>query len=174
MVAALIGGQEWGRGEGATKKEAEQEAARLALEAFERRGRGRRRREPGSGEPAFSPAEPAEALVAEAGPRLEPSGERRRVAPEPDVLPVEHEPFEQGPEKARPPASPARPARPAAPADDAFSAGIAVPAAPAARPPAAPAPAPAEPAPVRVVPSRKKAPAAWTPPPEGDGFGSGL
>lgn len=43
-VAALIRGQEWGRAVGPTKKDAEQEAARLALEAFERRGRGRRRR----------------------------------------------------------------------------------------------------------------------------------
>ncbi len=43
-VAALIRGREWGRATGTTKKEAEQEAARRALEAWERRGRGRRRR----------------------------------------------------------------------------------------------------------------------------------
>ena len=47
VVAAMIRGQEWGRAEGGTKKEAEQEAAEHALEAFQRRGRGRRRRRGG-------------------------------------------------------------------------------------------------------------------------------
>ncbi len=44
VVAAIIRGQEWGRATGPTKKDAEQEGARMALEAWERRGRGRRRR----------------------------------------------------------------------------------------------------------------------------------
>ncbi len=44
VVAAIIRGQEWGQASGPTKKDAEQDAARLALEAWERRGRGRRRR----------------------------------------------------------------------------------------------------------------------------------
>ena len=44
VVAAVIRGQEWGRARGSTKKDAEQEAARLALEAWGRRGRSRRRR----------------------------------------------------------------------------------------------------------------------------------
>ena len=44
VVAGVIQGQEWGRAAGSTKKEAEQNAARLALEAWGRRGRGRRRR----------------------------------------------------------------------------------------------------------------------------------
>ncbi len=51
-IAAVIRGAEWGRASGATKKEAEQEAARLALEAFQRRGRGRRRRRAGRGDGA--------------------------------------------------------------------------------------------------------------------------
>lgn len=45
VVAAIIHGREWGRASGANKKDAEQEAARMALEAWARRGRGRRRRE---------------------------------------------------------------------------------------------------------------------------------
>jgi len=44
VVAAVIRGQAWGEATGPTKKDAEQEAARLALEAWGRRGRGRRRR----------------------------------------------------------------------------------------------------------------------------------
>ncbi len=43
-VAAVVRGQEYGRANGVNKKEAEQEAARHALEALQHRGRGRRRR----------------------------------------------------------------------------------------------------------------------------------
>ncbi len=50
VVAAIIRGQEWGRASGTTKKDAEQDAARLALEAWGRRGRGRRRRRKRKGE----------------------------------------------------------------------------------------------------------------------------
>ncbi|MDJ0973669.1 MAG: ribonuclease III [Planctomycetota bacterium] len=44
IVAAVIQGKEWGRASGANKKEAEQDAAKKALGAWSRRGRGRRRR----------------------------------------------------------------------------------------------------------------------------------
>ena len=50
-VAAILRGTEYGRAEGINKKEAEQEAARHALEALQRSGRGRRRRSDGRGEP---------------------------------------------------------------------------------------------------------------------------
>ncbi|MCC7138444.1 MAG: ribonuclease III [Planctomycetes bacterium] len=43
-VAAMVRGREYGRASGINKKEAEQEAARHALEALQRRGRTRRRR----------------------------------------------------------------------------------------------------------------------------------
>src|SRR5262245_47261903 len=43
-VAAVVKGTEYGRASGINKKEAEQEAARHALEALRRRGAGRRRR----------------------------------------------------------------------------------------------------------------------------------
>ena len=47
MIAAIVRGTEYGRASGINKKEAEQEAARIALEALMRRGRGRRRRDDG-------------------------------------------------------------------------------------------------------------------------------
>src|SRR5262245_53976876 len=43
-VAAIVRGTEYGRADGINKKEAEQEAARHALDALRRRGAGRRRR----------------------------------------------------------------------------------------------------------------------------------
>ncbi len=49
-VAAVIRGTEYGRASGINKKDAEQEAARHALEALQRSGRGRRRRSDGRGE----------------------------------------------------------------------------------------------------------------------------
>ena len=50
VVAAVIRGTEYGRASGINKKEAEQEAARHALDAITNRGRGRRRRTDGRGE----------------------------------------------------------------------------------------------------------------------------
>lgn len=49
-VAAVLRGTEYGRASGINKKEAEQEAARHALEALQRSGRGRRRRGDARGE----------------------------------------------------------------------------------------------------------------------------
>ena len=49
-VAAVLRGTEYGRADGINKKEAEQEAARHALEALQRSGRGRRRRSDGRGD----------------------------------------------------------------------------------------------------------------------------
>ncbi|MFM8980100.1 MAG: ribonuclease III, partial [Planctomycetia bacterium] len=84
VVAAVIRGQEWGRAGGTTKKEAEQEAARLALEAFQRRGRGRRRQRDEGGLEALRGArdvgehvdddELLAPLASEAGAELPPPG----------------------------------------------------------------------------------------------------
>ncbi len=63
VVAAIIRGQEWGRATGPTKKDAEQEAARLALEAWQRRGRGRRRRRGRKSTPKAVVEAPAEIEV---------------------------------------------------------------------------------------------------------------
>jgi ribonuclease-3 len=57
VVAAVVRGTEYGRATGVTKKEAEQEAARKALETLSRRGRGRRRRG-GAGEDRLREAAP--------------------------------------------------------------------------------------------------------------------
>ena len=67
VVAALIRGQEWGRADGGTKKEAEQEAAQRALEAFQRRGRGRRRRRGGRDDEGLVGAREVGEHVDEAG-----------------------------------------------------------------------------------------------------------
>jgi ribonuclease-3 len=50
VVAAVLRGTEYGRASGINKKDAEQEAARHALEALQRSGRGRRRRNDGRGD----------------------------------------------------------------------------------------------------------------------------
>jgi len=68
VVAAMIRGQEWGRAEGGTKKEAEQEAAEHALEAFQRRGRGRRRRRGGRDDEGLAGAREVGEHVDEAAP----------------------------------------------------------------------------------------------------------
>jgi len=256
VVAALIRGQEWGRAEGGTKKEAVQVAAARALEAFQRRGRGRRRRRDGRDQdglggarevgehvdeatsssphgdddalhggllpaPEFDgpPPELDGSVPEQAGLRPEPYGAwpapARGRAPEPDVDPEdaptaqvpaapprspETRPPEPRPSQARPPApraperrppaaapprasprpapagrSPSRGPAPSAPATPkqapGFAEGLDVPATPAAPPPAK-APAPEHV--VGSVAARKKAPAAWTPPPPDEGFGSGL
>ncbi len=64
----MIRGQEWGRAEGGTKKEAEQEAAQRALEAFQRRGRGRRRRRGGPDDEGLAGAREVGEHVDEAAP----------------------------------------------------------------------------------------------------------
>ncbi|MDA1196319.1 MAG: ribonuclease III, partial [Planctomycetota bacterium] len=72
VVAAIIRGQEWGRASGSTKKEAEQEAASLALEAWSRRGRGRRRRRRRGAEPVDQGPDPVvmeDAIAATPAPR---------------------------------------------------------------------------------------------------------
>ncbi len=73
VVAAVLRGTEYGRAAGINKKEAEQEAARHALEALQRSGRGRRRRNDGRGdgrpEPRAGESRPGDARAADAGPR---------------------------------------------------------------------------------------------------------
>src|SRR5262245_51629386 len=96
VVAAVLRGQEWGRAAGPTKKEAEQEAARRALEAFQRRGRGRRRRRPDRDVGARAVAahvddlEAGEPVAASAGAGFEPgTAAHAPIAREPDVEPLE-------------------------------------------------------------------------------------
>lgn len=196
VVAAVLRGQEWGRAAGPTKKEAEQESARVALEAFQRRGRGRRRRRSGHEADGREPAAHVDEWVAAAPdpreeaslldhePRGAASSARRSepIAPEPDVDPSEPAPAPAPPLPipplpSTPPRAPARrsppspaPRAPAPPSADGFADGLGrvAPAAPPALPPAPPAPAP------DAVPARKKAPAAWSPPAAGEGFDSGL
>ena len=194
VVAALLRGQEWGRAEGATKKEAEQEAARLALEAFQRRGRGRRRRRSGHDlDPHESAAHVDDVGYAPHGDeRASPQGDEPRaaafgrdpIAPEPDVEPHEAPappppspvPVEPRARRADPPASPTRPASPPrpAPSGDGFAEGLGrIDPAPTRHLPVVP-PLPAAAPSSDPAPARRKAPAAWTPPPAGDGFDSGL
>ena len=136
-VAALIRGREWGRATGGTKKEAEQEAARLALEAWERRGRSRRRRrtEAPAGESPAVDAPDAQADDARPGAPAKGGARKRRVRkrrrkprqPELDTEPAR----DQEPEKAPQP-------RAAKPVPEAPRAGKAAPedaAAPAASSP---------------------------------------
>jgi ribonuclease-3 len=118
VVAAVIGGKEWGRAGGPTKKEAEQEAARLALEAWERRGHGRRRRGAGRREgrgplpaaPVEAAAEvratdaPAEPEVREPLPLSPPPLRGGWEEPEPDEAPESSPPAREFEPEAEPPA----------------------------------------------------------------------
>jgi ribonuclease-3 len=194
VVAAVIRGQEWGRASGANKKEAEQEAARRALEAWERRGRGRRRRHADEG-PARHREEPRRPIPAEAdaerGPeRRPPLGEPERpppraIAAEPDVEPVEDAAPARlpapGPSRAPAPRAPlprapapAPPPPRAAPVEDGFAVGI--PDVRPAAPPRGEPRAPAAPVPVIRVDPKRRAPVPASPPPGDDegGFDSGL
>ncbi len=67
-VAAVIQGREWGRAAGANKKAAEQDAAKSALEKWERRGRGRRRRRRKKAAANASEADAQETAVQSEGP----------------------------------------------------------------------------------------------------------
>jgi ribonuclease III len=159
VVAAVLRGQEWGRAEGSTKKEAEQEAARRALEAFQRRGRGRRRR---GGSREGLAREVAEHVDEPSDITRDPA--RGRELP-PDVEAGAHEP---APDFQAPPRAPV-------PEHDGFALGldVAASAAPATDRATAKAGDGAR-RELGAAPARKKAPGAWTPPPEDEGFGSGL
>jgi ribonuclease-3 len=203
VVAAILRGQEWGRAAGPTKKEAEQEAARRALEAFQRRGRGRRRRRPEQGEGArevgahVDDAEGMQQVHGRPGPEATTS--HAPIGREPDVEPQERIAFGDPPvplPRAAPappsppaPTRPRAPARPAAPAPrqpqpsvDGFAEGLGAAPPPQDSPsglrpggPASPRTASPSAAPaVGPAPGRKKAPSAWTPPPSEEGFDSGL
>jgi ribonuclease-3 len=215
VVAAMIRGQEWGRAEGGTKKEAEQEAAQRALEAFQRRGRGRRRRRGGHDDEGLVGAREVGEHVDEAGPYDGSPSAAEGLAPESTARarlrrePVSARPWPGPRAGALPSRRRSRGPAPAvlSPADpDRRRAGGAGPARAAPALPRPPLPERRAPtgrrpclrrarprlrrrhrrtrgcaAAVRTpehavgsVAARKKAPAAWTPPPTDDGFGTGL
>ncbi|MFM8386040.1 MAG: ribonuclease III [Planctomycetia bacterium] len=195
VVAAIIRGQEWGRAGGSTKKEAEQEAARLALEAFQRRGRGRRRaREEGEAgvlqgardvgehlDDDLTPPPRTEAGADLPPPALEdgedeaspapPAGWARATVPAAGGAGQARDPVPARAGRGAPPRAEGAPSPlRAAASSPGFSEGLEGGAPPrdAAAPPAAGGAHH-----LGSVEARRKAPAAWVAPPD-DGFASGL